>query len=1437
MTKIYKNVFRNSLVTLIGTCIFGLSVSNISLNWFSDDTSSDISVDGNVHGSYFESGDGSVSKPFEIARPIQLYYLSWLQEMGYFNEAVLNTNTGEYELKQQYHFYLSKDIDMDVQDEATYILPPIGTMEYPFVGSFDGKGHVIKDLKISNDVSEYTNDPRYRTGGSESYETLGLFGVLGTTESSNIVTCSTIDNAGNISKLQTNGDDVLVSYTTSSNYVQNIYLDNVTIIASTDSEHALAGAVAGYSNATVSNIGIKGATLTFANGTSSVGNIGTTNLSDYTSFGFVTANHKRDVKIVNEEVYQPKATAKNYVSNSSGTAWGGSVDMLNLLKRTFKSRYMAGNMNEGRIPQYPKQETYVYDEDELIDYSVIYDNKHFDCLGDNRTTPRHNGKVYYSSDTTAVDAYSGNYDTNKNIGSYYFTDMGNDSRHKAYVGGFSNISQDTAKTVYRTFFSGTEEDCYYVRSSSSTGNNFIGINSSGNITIDNSQQNAVKWHFSNGKLYAKTTTSQSIIAHETLYYLNCNKGDFSIGSTSNTTWALNNGVFSIPSQTETGYKIRDNNSHYLSFNGNSTPTTESNANNATIWNIANFGNSRSGKISTTYNGSTYYLRSSGTSTSSTLQVNTTNSNNTIYRTNNNSLDTYLAISAGRYYFTITYNNGWSISRSSNLPSTNNLHLEYAEKVYEYGTVLTSEKPFIINSASIEGSGQPGYIPLSVNGDVDSIPWDFENDFKYETYNEQNQPIRQDLTIDQFYTSSLNTGYIVGGYYDGTNGGEAANPPSTEYIGDVRISEYDINSIAGSWTSSGGFGTIYTINDSSYNGNSEGSLVTFNTSTASNLNFVKFSEAYQNLNNTLSNSGSNVSGIHFMDSNIGMDKIITAPKALINDKPKTNFEMPEDSIDFTLKEKGYINFFAGNYHNDNNSFFALHEIKRDNNDKIIEMPKIKYIFINRENTEKRDIYLYENGEWSDNYNSTSQNLSNDEIRNGKSSFKVDGEYYDFAFDTRWIGINKNLIKTKGNYIYYFEIPVNKGEYALGSCEGGCGGYLIYLDISAASHNIQRKTVNELFTIDTISGEIPYGTQYISSYADAEISYNEKGEEIKDAIVRTDINNINDLDSYYGSISDSANGNYTINRNNNGFTVQGDSAITSNYVTDGVNLNGNPTSLGRTSKRIRRIIDYDYNTVTHVYVKQTTIIVIEGEGSSAHNYATTTIEYNKTGFNASLTLLAKYSYDWIGDGPTFHYGYYLHLSTGTGGIELTFLNPSNNDFWLTVEYLAPNISLGCGLNTTRMTDTLISESVNNGDGFPKLKIYTTSVPSTYSPDKWYDFGKANGGYTNNEASVTPNVIGSFNYILQGNQEIEDNFTYSGYDSLQALTNGEYAKTETPITITNGQYTYEFILSGLDVTTDKPIVSIDYDVDNGTYGTIRLVIHYADGTTETRVLEPNP
>ena len=96
-----------------------------------------------------------------------------------------------------------------------------------------------------------------------------------------------------------------------------------------------------------------------------------------------------------------------------------------------------------------------------------------------------------------------------------------------------------------------------------------------------------------------------------------------------------------------------------------------------------------------------------------------------------------------------------------------------------------------------------------------------------------------------------------------------------------------------------------------------------------LNLKKYDDSRKSLDAILSGS-SYVYGLHFMNYGVSKDYLMTAKKVRINGNQYYNYEFPESSIDFNLKEKGYINFFAGTYFTGNDSSFTLYDITRDDN---------------------------------------------------------------------------------------------------------------------------------------------------------------------------------------------------------------------------------------------------------------------------------------------------------------------------------------------------------------------------------------------------------------------------------------------------------------------------------------------------------------------------
>ncbi len=85
----------------------------------------------------------------------------------------------------------------------------------------------------------------------------------------------------------------------------------------------------------------------------------------------------------------------------------------------------------------------------------------------------------------------------------------------------------------------------------------------------------------------------------------------------------------------------------------------------------------------------------------------------------------------------------------------------------------------------------------------------------------------------------------------------------------------------------------------------------------------------------------------------------------------------------------------------------------------------------------------------------------------------------VFDMNWMTDPSTMVQ---NAVYYFEIPVNGGEFALGSVTGKKGAYLFYLDI-AANANLNedriRSTVTEKIIEANYSTDLPRGVQVVET----------------------------------------------------------------------------------------------------------------------------------------------------------------------------------------------------------------------------------------------------------------------------------------------------------------------------------------------------------------------
>ena len=210
----------------------------------------------------------------------------------------------------------------------------------------------------------------------------------------------------------------------------------------------------------------------------------------------------------------------------------------------------------------------------------------------------------------------------------------------------------------------------------------------------------------------------------------------------------------------------------------------------------------------------------------------------------------------------------------------------------------------------------------------------------------------------------------------------------------------------------------------------------------------YKQAALQLSQTLATSATRVYGLHFMDAAISTDRLVTAPRASIFGTEYTDYEFPEDSVDFNVIERGSISFFAGEYFDNNNAFFSLHQVYRYKADDPAVLAGTKKVNDIKYIKEIAEIYKHATEGDSTNYvyKFSDNTYSNVDGTYTGANALADGYSNTPVFRTSWITAPTGL-STNNSRIYFFEIPCNAGEYCLGSVSGKTGAYLIYLDIAA------------------------------------------------------------------------------------------------------------------------------------------------------------------------------------------------------------------------------------------------------------------------------------------------------------------------------------------------------------------------------------------------------
>lgn len=1156
--KTFKLLFSGVLSSFIALTA---SLASFSYAWFKNKNIIQEAFVGKSYGSYFAYGNGTAEKPYGITRPLHLYNLAWLQYLGHFNQA---DESGK--LKRQFHFELGDDFDA-----STLTLPPIGTTENPFVGTFNGNGKTIKGLKIANTRSELNAPSAVKSisdQGDSYFHILGLFGVVG--EYKPAVTGSS-------------------PYASITPEIKNFTLMDATVSdtnsASGEQNQVLMGLAAGYVNGRMSDVAISNSstassTLKIQNEAYAYtsGSPSFACISKYSLVGYCEPEYENAVEKMSYSVTSPETQQKNFVVNGQGSkaGWGGGIDMKAINTRLQDIRDNYCDVGTSSHPYYYDR-TYnisssgVKTEIDKGNWQDGNDQNDYSYVGEARL---------YNSDF-----HSATY--NPKIGNYNFL-YSNDGTDMEDASEIDNI--------YTMLDGG-----YYQRA--------------------NIYREEVEKHYYFAIVYP---------SGESDYFLSL-LGDGSLGYEEN---AENPYVWKMPSSGDYGTisQVRDGVEYYLVNDAGSLKTT-TDSSRASDWYV-----DPSSKISSILNGKTYYLHftvpsetgatagwslversqfSSGStflisSGSNYMKINdrrdgvenTTNpweATRWTIELDQNRASIYTVVDSTRYYLSIS--SSWGIAEvnvgsatstmsisSSSLSSTVSFYYSRYSKYYlafNNGKWTASRETSSVNLVSLQGTSSSDRVETRTSTDsFYTVSYDVfdhsESKVDYSGNENTFSPINAYTTQEEaskygankYEPTENNTGYLIGG---STYKDSYLRTYDYRHV-NFRFGKFAIaNNISSCYSDSRGFFNVQTVNNQGENAVISSKTVngkTVWTAEGDDTVLSKYSEVTNGLwNNSLKGSKS-IWGIHFMDANLSTDNLVTAPWISINNQTHTDYQMPANSINFQLKEKGSINFMSGTYfgssnEGDNDSFFSLHQIIRDlgNESKVHEIRQIQAILRNDDHPEYPYVYAYKDGSYSLPYrlSDKGEKLEMDgvtpmEESYGKSSSKPTG--YSSIFDVARIMKRNDLLLNKA---YYFEVPVNEGEYALGSVSGGVGCYLMYLDIGASAKEINRTRVTEFIHEIQESFYFPLGV----------------------SLVATGTSSVDPTDSVCVLIRSGYVGTLTLQRDSapedQKVEVGGvDDSISPSFKGDGIVLKSpagetlkDPEPFSRKTKTLRRLHFYDYS----------------------------------------------------------------------------------------------------------------------------------------------------------------------------------------------------------------------------------------------------------------------
>ena len=1213
---------------------------------------------GSSSAAYFAYGNGSPlsqgteDRPYGITAPRHLYNLAWLQYIGYFNKAEENG--------KQYYFELGDNIDM-----TGWTLPPIGTEEGPFIGNFNGNGYVVKGLTISNSFDDFERHPSAVTSSNFTQpHILGFFGVVG-------------DYHGDAGSAYSSAANEFINTGLTGLTIKTYLKDSLMGIAAGYVDANMKNVAVDASTITLDN-SITQTTTSYGGYTN---NISDFSLVGYTK----NKKQVKKVDETIYDVTVSSGHEFNATEQGEGAnGWGGSIDMMSVMQRLqsirnnsssvafdFKRTYNYHKNNQG---QYTKDTTYTANatmQANANNKTYIINNNdehgHFNIICDSG----------YEENYALLGG--GHYETSKyydpaNHTGYKITDGNN---HYLSVTSFTNTSGTLANTTETnacvwsvpTGSSGKISTQYYYNKDNNINTYYLSVSNNGTLSLSTTQNDGATFARAtqtiNGQTYIRYTYNNR--------YLNFNGTNWVMTTLpTEPTVPVDPETLRPTEPTEPDYDAYLSNGYQIYYTSGSTtyyfaPSGTSDTGNQTSlspsgtygWrfestqsgNDVSLENATSVYIYTIINNTKYYIDDAS---SSPYRYYLTTRNNAQSFTKGTSGDYYTFNSSGNYYIcydTSTHNFEDRTSNNNNrirnltvkltrtilddayLPlldqynqdlATYNQYLsQYPDLLEQYNTDYAN---YISTTYCISSTSQ------TTNTGPDEHLVNTKTGMNYDNDDVTYFPLSTVNGYSDLRPADNNTAYVVAG--SNITSSTTTNNYS-DILTRVRFGRFTISGNLDSDYSNGDFTHVYTVNNSMQK-----------VEITNDSSFEKLADAKKNLGGVLKKDGTYVYGLHFMDAAISMDALTTANYVKVNKVVHTNYQLPVNSINFHLKEFGSINFMAGTYFDNykngqgnsnerNDSFFALYQIERLDSDptKINRIFEILNIYKHNSGT-KNYSYVYQlkdivtgttyytkpykvidaegTKEW---LYDTTNSYANNQYENSLPA------NYTLEFNCARIKQNSISYSDFVYHAFYFEIPMNDGEFCLGSVSGATGSYLMYLDIGANASKYQRTSFTEHFSYIETLYEYPEGVALVSLPETF----------TKEQPVLTISVEYNCADSACVQISGGYTNSFTIDRNTNDVTltrtnqsnappVYAGEEITSIHDS-GSSTNISVTPISQVTKDVERLTYYDVNMNLGSLIKTVITDTSVNNGTPTR----TIVQSIYSGTDASATPTSTYVYD--------------------------------------------------------------------------------------------------------------------------------------------------------------------------------------------------------------------